>query len=419
MRILYLHQYFVTPEMNGGTRSYEMARRFAAAGHDVHVVTSVRTGVGSPGWTERSVDGIHVHELPVAYSNRMSYARRMRAFAEFALRAPARAAAVGGDVVFATSTPLTIAIPGVYAARRLNAPMVFEVRDLWPGVPVAVGALQNPLLIRAAQALERFAYRNAARVVALSPGMADGVANTGYPTDRISVIPNGADTSTFRAPEGGGKPFLASLPHLRGRKLIVYTGTLGQVNGVEYIVDMAAAALAQDAHDLYFLVVGDGREREKILARARSAGVLGVNFEVREPLPKSKMPAVLAAASVSCSVVIDVPAMWHNSANKFFDALAAGVPTLINHEGWQADLLRESGAGLVVPPQDPVRALSDLVAFVRDDRRLAAAGAAAARLADRSFDRDQLARQLMRTLEEAVADPSPPRFEVPLALAPA
>jgi glycosyltransferase involved in cell wall biosynthesis len=191
---------------------------------------------------------------------------------------------------------------------------------------------------------------------------------------------------------------------------------LGQVNGVEYVVDMAKAALAQDAHDLYFVVVGEGREREKVLAHARGAGVLDVNFELREPLPKTMMPAVLAAASVACSVVIDVPALWHNSANKFFDALAAGVPMLINHEGWQADLLRESGAGLVVPPHDPARAVADLVALVGDDGRLAAAGAAAARLADRSFDRDLLARQLLRTLEEAIADPSLPRLKVPLAL---
>jgi glycosyltransferase involved in cell wall biosynthesis len=353
----------------------------------------------------------------VEYSNNMSHAERMRAFAEFALRAPARAASIGGDVVLATSTPLTIAVPGVYASRRLRVPMVFEVRDLWPAVPVAVGALKNPATIRAAEVLERFAYRNAARVVALSPGMRDGVVAAGYPANRVSVVPNGADTALFRAPAEGAEPFLAKYPHLRGRKLIVYAGTLGRVNGVSYLVDMARAAREQGAEDLHFLAIGDGRERAQVVTRARDLGVLGLNFEVLDPVPKNLMPSVLAAASVSCSLVIDLPAMWDNSANKFFDALAAGVPIMINHEGWQAEILRDSGAGLVAPPQDPATATAAVVALLRDERRLKAAGVAAARLADRLFDRDRLAMQMLRTLEAAVADPSRPALAHPFATA--
>ncbi|HLA64619.1 MAG TPA: sugar transferase [Rhodothermales bacterium] len=407
MKILYLHQYFVTPDGSGGTRSYEMARRFVEAGHEVHVVTSAReTRDGISGWTESLVEGVHVHALPVPYSNRMSYTRRMGAFASFALRAGARAAEIGGDVVFATSTPLTIAVPGVYAARRLDVPMVFEVRDLWPELPVAMGALKNPALIAAAEALERFAYRNAAHVVALSPGMRDGVIRAGYPARDVTVVPNGADVGTFRNPEGGAEAFLATRPHLRGKKLVVYTGTLGPINGVDYLVDVAAAARAQGHDSLHFLVLGDGRERERVLAHARETGVLGVNFELEAPVPKAEVPNVLAAASVACSLFVDLPAMRHNSANKFFDALAAARPVLINYEGWQAALLRESGAGIVAPPADPARTAADLAALVHDDTRLAAMGAAAADLADRNFDRDRLAAQLLRTLEAAVEAPA-------------
>jgi glycosyltransferase involved in cell wall biosynthesis len=407
VRILYLHQYFVTPDMNGGTRSYEMARRFVREGHEVNVVTSVRDGSCARGWSTRTVDGIHVHELPVAYSNRMSHRARMRAFAEFAVRAPARAAAIGGDVVLATSTPLTIAVPGAYAARRLGAPMVFEVRDLWPELPVAVGALRNRAVVRAAEALERFAYRNASRIVALSPGMRDGIVATGYPAERVSVIPNAADIATFRAPAGGAAPFLERYPRLRGFKLVVYAGTLGPINGVDYLVDLAASAKARGAHNLRFVAIGDGRERERIVAHAREAGVLGSNFEVLEPLPKAMMPSVLAAASVACSLFVDVPAMRHNSANKFFDALAAGRPVFVNHEGWQADLLRRHGAGLVGPAGDAGRAAAELISFLADEGRQQGAGAAAALLAG-AFDRDALARRLLQTLEHAVAEPSRP-----------
>ena len=145
MRIIYLHQYFNTPNMSGGTRSYEMARRLVDRGHEVHMVTSSRDGKPSGrharGWTETVEAGIQVHWCSVPYSNHMSSRRRLGAFAKFSRLAARKATALRGDVVFATSTPLTIALPAVYAARRRSIPMVFEVRDLWPEMPIAVGAL--------------------------------------------------------------------------------------------------------------------------------------------------------------------------------------------------------------------------------------------------------------------------------------
>ncbi|HYW79914.1 MAG TPA: glycosyltransferase, partial [Thermoguttaceae bacterium] len=121
MKIIYLHQYFNTPTMTGGTRSYEMARRLVERGHEVHMVTSSRddetpgqSSQGGPthGWTETVEAGIQVHWCSVPYSNHMSYRRRIGAFAKFSQRAARKAASIRGDVVLATSTPLTIALPG-------------------------------------------------------------------------------------------------------------------------------------------------------------------------------------------------------------------------------------------------------------------------------------------------------------------
>ena len=169
MRIIYLHQYFVLPSQPGGTRSYEMARRLASFGHQVHMVTSDHASAPgrSPRWEEREEAGIHVHRYPVPYSNAMSYSQRIRAFLQYASRSALRAAQLPGDVVFATSTPLTIALPGVYAARRQGIAMVFEVRDLWPDLPIAIGAITGRLPVTAARWLERFAYKNSAQIVAL------------------------------------------------------------------------------------------------------------------------------------------------------------------------------------------------------------------------------------------------------------
>src|SRR5690606_349402 len=123
MKIVYLHQYFNTLEMSGGTRSYEMARRLVAAGHEVHMVTSWRNDDSrSTSWFTTEESGIQVHWLPVPYSNHMSYRERISAFASFAFRSMTKAKELGGEVIFATSTPLTIAIPAVFAARHKKIP---------------------------------------------------------------------------------------------------------------------------------------------------------------------------------------------------------------------------------------------------------------------------------------------------------
>lgn len=209
MKILYLHQYFVPPDAAGGTRSYELARRLVARGHDVTLVTSSAHMQGSA--RHRTLDGIEVVVLPVDYDNAMSNGERIRAFVEFAGRAAFEAARHPTDVVFATSTPLTIAIPGLAARFLTSAPLVFEVRDLWPEIPIAMGSLRNPLARAAARGLEWLAYHGSCEVVALSPGMADGVAKVGIPRERITVIPNGCDVEKFNVDAGAARAFVRGL----------------------------------------------------------------------------------------------------------------------------------------------------------------------------------------------------------------
>ncbi|WP_366556750.1 glycosyltransferase family 4 protein [Aquibaculum sediminis] len=395
LRILYLYQYFTTPETYGGTRAYEMGRRLAAQGHDVQVVTSWPEEDGRRGWFQTWEAGMRVHWVPIPYSNLLSYQDRMRAFFTFAWQAARKAATMPADLIFATSTPLTIALPAVYAARRQGIPMVFEVRDLWPELPIAIGALRNPAAISAARWLERFAYRNAEAVVALSPGMHAGIAATGYPADRITVIPNSCDNGFFSkvSREEARAWLFARHPELQGGPLVGYTGTLGHINAVAYLVEMAALAQSQGSR-LRFAVFGEGAEQDMIKALAQEKGVLGRNLWLYPPLPKRDMPYVLGALDLATSLFKNLPEMRHNSANKFFDALAAGRPVLINYGGWQAELLEESGAGLVAPPSKPHFALWQAEELLGAPGRLAAAEEAARTLARERFDRDLLAGQL-------------------------
>jgi glycosyltransferase involved in cell wall biosynthesis len=399
VRIAYIHQYYTTPDMPGGTRSYEMARRLARRGHEVHVITTdTWAEQASMSWSQHvDADGVHIHQMPVPYKNGMSFQQRIRAFAQFALTAGIRAARVKPDIVFASSTPLTVAVPGLMAARLRRARFVFEVRDLWPELPIEVGALRNPVAKRLAFALARAAYRNADHVVALSEGMADGVVAQGYPRERITVVPNGCDVDLFTVPEAEVKAFRASHDWLQDRPLVLYAGTFGVVNGVDYLVRLAAKVADLDPQ-VRFLLLGDGKTMPAVKRLAGELGVLDTSVFVRTGIPKSQMPAVVGAATMAVSTVVPLPGMQANSANKVFDAMAASRPVLINHEGWQADLLRETGAGLVLDPFDLDGAAAELVARLRDPQWLEEAGAASGGLAAGRFSRDRLFQQFEAAL---------------------
>lgn len=399
MRIVYLHQYFLTPEMSGTVRSYQMARRLVARGHEVHMVTADQQASSSgTHWRQTCEDGIHVHWANVPYDNTMSYSGRIRSFFTFAWRAAHKAAQLQGDVIFATSTPLTIALPAVYASWRCRRPMVFEVRDLWPAVPIAIGAIRNPLLQAAARWLERFAYRNSEHVVALAPGMRDEIVASGYPAEKVSVIPNGCDFDLF-CDAAAAQALRERHAWLGSRPLLAYTGTFTLLTGTTYLARLAAAIAAIDP-EVRIVGVGAGRDFEATTELAAQLGVLNKNLYLLGKRPKREAAAWIQAADLSLALFTGPKIVWRDAVqNKFFDSLAAGKPVVNNFPGWQAQIARDAGAGLIVSASDYDAAAREVVGALRDRAWLESAGAAAMRLARTNFDRDRLAADLAAVLD--------------------
>jgi glycosyltransferase involved in cell wall biosynthesis len=401
MRILCFNQYFSTPDVAGGSRGYEFARRLVAKGHHVTVITTPaflpREFTGSNYVVRRTVDRVDLVVLQVPYSGQMGFAARMKAFVAFAVGAAWEARRHKADVLFATSTPLTIAIPAIITKLLKRRPLVFEVRDLWPDVPIAMGVLRNGVAIAAARVLEYAAYKAAARVIALSPGMAAGVQRRGIPAERVSVIPNACDTDTFNIHPSAGVALRARLGIPLDHPVVAYTGAFGRVNGVGYLLDVATA-MRPLAPNVKFLLVGGGPEYGECRDRAIQRDLLGKNVWMMEAIPKAEIPSVVAAATAMTSVVIPVKELWNNSANKFFDGLAGGKPVILNYGGWQAKLLREIGAGIDVPAGDPSTAARLVAEFLHDRERLRRAAVAAQRLADGVLNRDVLATQFEHVL---------------------
>jgi glycosyltransferase involved in cell wall biosynthesis len=405
MRITYLHQYFNTPSMSGGTRSYEMARRLVAMGHQVTMITSWREPTERKGWFQSEEAGIRVFWLPLRYSNEMNYYDRIRIFLRFAWCAARKAGAIPSDVVFATSTPLTISLPGIYASRRQNVPMVFEVRDLWPEVPIALQALRNPLLILAARWLESWTYRHSSAIVALAPGMKEGVISSGFPSNLISVIPNGADLDLSVGVSASEIQYLRFSYHWLGpRPLLIYAGTFGYVNGLDFMLTLAERLLS-DSPEVRFVAIGDGARHAEIKQKAIDNGTLDRNVFLFGKMSKREVFRWLSAADAHLVFYKGPKEVWKDCvSNKLFDAMACAKPIISNIPGWGPLMARDFGAGVVLNDNDIHESARVLQCCLMNKDWLFEAGRKSRQLAEERFSRDNLADQLEQVLLQAVAN---------------
>jgi glycosyltransferase involved in cell wall biosynthesis len=404
MKVVYFHQYFSTPRGASGTRSYEMARRLAERGHQVLMVCGSAergtTGLEAPfvdGRRRGSIlPGVEVLEFDLGYSNSDGFLKRTLAFLRFALRSVGVALREPADLVFATTTPLTAGIPGIAARWLRRRRFVFEVRDLWPELPRAMGVITNPAVLGAMSLLEWASYRSAHRLVGLSPGIVEGIARRGVDRARISLVPNGCDLALFGDTAEPWRPDGVAPDHL----MAVFAGAHGQANGLDAVLDAARELVRRGRDDIRIVLIGEGKLKPALVRRAAGEGLANVVFH--PPVNKARLAGLMASTDVGLQILANVPAFYYGtSPNKFFDYLASGLPVLVNYPGWMAELVQGAGCGYAVPPADPA-AFADALTHAADHRTgLPAMGARAHELAEREFDRRLLADRFVDWLEAA------------------
>lgn len=403
MKVLYFHQHFSTPLGAAGIRSYEMARALVSSGHAVTMICGSYSG-GDTGLTQPyqkgvrrgTVDGIDVVEFNLAYANSDGLLKRTGTFLIFALRSVGVALSERYDVLFATTTPLTAAIPGIVARWLRGARFVFEVRDLWPELPRAMGVIRSPLVLGAMAALEWFAYKSAHRLVGLSPGIVAGIARHGVDPEKIAMIPNGCDLNIFNGTAAAWRPEGVASSDI----MAVFAGTHGPANGLDAVLDAAGELKRRGRDDVKLVLIGQGKLKAGLQARAARENLGNVIF--CPPVPKTRLAGLMAATDIGMQILANVPAFYFGtSPNKFFDYIAAGRPVLINYPGWLADKVVQTRCGYAVAGDNP-SALADALIHAADHRELLPEmGRNARALATTEFDRTTLAKQFVMTLEAA------------------
>ena len=405
MRVLYLIQYFTTPDQSGSARAYDLVRYLVDRGHEVTVITGnvhyhARTST-TAGWKLFSQDGrgrlrvVRIGWL-LPYGQRMAF--RWLNYLSFAVTATLAGTLYGGpaDAVVASSTPLTIGIPGLILAWWKRAPFVFEVRDLWPAWLLEFGLLKPGLATCLAARLESLCYRRAARVITVTRGMREELVERGVPARKIVHIFQGADVSLCRP--GSRQNAFSKAQALDGRFVCLYTGNQGKVAGLEYV--LSAAKMLRKERDILFLLIGEGTNRPVLEAMAADLGLENVRF--LDAVPKRMIPEVIAAGDLCINSVRNVSCAHRFMPSKVFDYAACGRPILSNIAGESAEWLTVYEAGIATDPTDPA-SMAAAVTALRDDPELRRRmGDNARRLAEDILDRRFAAAAFEELLLEVV-----------------
>ena len=382
MKIIYIHQYFVTPNEGGAVRSYYLAKGMVEAGIEVDMITAHNEDY----YDLKIIDGIKVHYLPVAYDNSFGFLKRGRSFMSFVSQAKKLIPKLPRpELLYISSTPLTTGIIGLWAKRKYALPFIFEVRDLWPEAPIQMGAVSNPLLKGMLYKLEERIYKNALKIVALSPGIKNYIEKK-TAKEKVFLIPNFADTSFFH-------PIKKTNP---GKFTISYAGAIGQVNALEEFLELAQQA-KQQGRDWQFVMMGKGASLPTLMKEADDMGLDNLKFE---PFgSKEKVREVLQNSDMVYISFAHLPVLKTNSPNKFFDALAMGKPLIVNHKGWVQELIHTHQLGIYYNAKQADASWKKLCDFVDNSQKLIDAGKRARDLGDNYFSSEMAVKRVLHVLD--------------------
>ncbi len=399
MRVLYVSQYFVRGDQPGGVRHWHHTRALADHGHDVHVVTSYvqhKERTVPERYRGRKVvrepeDGLtlwRTYSTPEYGRDLRSRLANYLSFAWWAFVAGVRAPRP--DVVLASSPSLPAAAGAAIVALVKRAPLVLEVRDLWPESAIAMGLVRRGgAFARIASLLESFCYRRARHVVALTEGIRDGVIAKGVPPEKVTLITNGVDI---------GEPVTtpADVPVPAGSFIAMFVGGHGTYSSLETV--LTAADQLRDTPRVQIVLVGGGDQKAQLQQMAADRALPNVTFV--DSVPKSDVPRWLAAADVCLLPYQDKPLFAGALPNKVFDYMGAAKPIIAAvPRGELSHLVETADCGIAIPPEDPAAMAAAIRELVADVARATRLGAAGAGFVCTHYDRKVLAERFVRVIE--------------------
>ena len=403
MHILLIHQAFVTTGEAGGTRHIEFARRLAAHGHRVTIITSpvsylsgTSSRSGAYLWkTEQWAENIEIRYCWTSSGMHRGFIPRLLAFFSFMLTSflcALRVKDVG--LVWGTSPNLFQGWTAWLSARCKRKPFLLEIRDLWPEFAIAMGALRNPVLIRMSRWLEKFLYCHADRIIVNSPGFIPYIRDICGRTP--DLVPNGADAEMFRGADGSA---FREQYGLGDDFVVMYSGAHGPANDLETVLN--AAELLKDRAGVRFVFVGSGKDKPRLEALAAEKHLENVLFV--PPVPKDQIAAVMAAENAGLAILKKLDMFKTTYPNKVFDIMACGDPVICQIDGVIRKVVEENRAGIFAEPGDPQALADAVIKLASDPEKCREMGENGRRAIEEKFSRDS-AEVLLEEIFREVAE---------------
>ena len=402
MHIAVFSQHHTNPDCPATSRHYALLARLAQQ----HRITLITTNT----WQRLRLThefpwvpaGVEVRAAAVRYENQMGVGRRLLSFGQYAAYAVREGLRLEKpDVIWGISTPLTAAWAAAQVARLRRVPWVFEVQDLWPAFPIAMGAVpgwaQGPLY-----GMEARLYQSARQIVTLSPDMTRYVAQVGraprrgFGPEKVTTILNGTDLTLAARATDEIVEKLRQDHDLMDCQVVLYAGTFGRANAIPTLLAAAEATAARRPR-VRWLFMGHGYDEPLIRAAAERCPAI----RLVPPQPRHAVFGWFRLAAVSVVSFLGLPVLDANSPAKLYDSLAVGTPVIVTNAGWTRKLVETHGCGWYVPADDAAALTEKLLALLAQPTHLAAAGAAGQQLARQHFDREQLVEDMLRVLKLA------------------
>jgi glycosyltransferase involved in cell wall biosynthesis len=403
MRIVYIHQHFCTNKGTGGTRSYDVARHIVQGEHEIYMITGISESskVEPMPWyrlfRSENIDGINVIYCNVPYTNHLGVLKRMLAFWWFVVLAAIAAFRVPRpDLIFATSTPLTVGIPGYFAALFKRVPFVFEVRDLWPEAFLISGELKPGPLAWLLRKLEEFLYAKAEKILLVSPGFERRLRQRGYRQEKLKTVLLGADGELFR--DAKPNPEFRKKYGLEDKILAIFTGAHGWSNGLDYVLE--AAELLKDRDDIKIILLGEGREKPRLKSVAQEKQLNNILF--LDAVVKTEMVGIVSACDIGLMILLHVGQPRPVIPNKIFDYMFASLPSIVNFPGCTLEVVEADGTGVGSDPNDPADLAEKIRFFADNPDKRKEMGQRGRQVAYEKYTRQIISGQLLETFEEVL-----------------
>ena len=398
MHIAVFSQYHTNPDCPATSRHYTLLAHIAKT----HRVTLLTT----PAWKNQRLTkefpwvpaGVDIREAEISYSNQMGPARRALAVGQYAAWAVREGLRIDKpDVIWGISTPLTAAWAAAQVARWRRVPWVFEVQDLWPSFPIAMGAVPMGLARQQLYQLEKRLYQSARHILPLSPDMTRYVTDLGISPGKVTTVLNGTDLELATRATSQAVETLRRSQDLVGKRVILYAGTFGRANDIPTLVAAAEAMAATDS-DAVWVFLGHGFF-EPLLAAAAARWPGRIRLVGGQA--RHEVFSWFALAEVSVVSFLGLPVLDSNSPAKLYDSLAVGTPVVVTNQGWTKTLVEQHGCGWYVPAGAPDALATKLQELLAQPAVLSTAGANGRSLAATEFDRQRLAQRVQQLLEAA------------------